>query len=136
MKTTKFSILAVAVLAGGVFAASAAPAPTVVRAYTVAATFTNFTADVWGVDGAPSTTNATVSTAPPLGFHPSLTVATDGSGKITGAGYLIVDSTNLTPVSYFLVSISGKISSTVASAGSPSVSPLTVKGKGYTIDSN
>lgn len=140
MKTTKFSILALAVLAGGIFAASAAPATNVVRAYTAAATFTNFTVDVWSVDGAPSTTNALVSTAPSLGFHPNLTVATDGSGKITGAGSLIVNSTNGTafgtPVSYFLVSVSGKISSTVASAGTPSVSAMTVKGNGYTVDSN
>jgi hypothetical protein len=140
MKTTKFSILALAVLAGGIFAASAAPAPAVVKAYSVDAQFTNITADVWSVDGAPSTTNALVSTAPSLGFHPNLTVTTDGSGKITGAGSLIVNSTNGTalgtPVSYFLVSVSGKISSTVASAGSPSVSAMTVKGSGYTVDSN
>jgi hypothetical protein len=140
MKTTKFSILALAVMAGGILAASAKVVPTVVNAYSVDATFTNATVDVWSVDGAPATTNATGSVAAGLGFHPNLTVATDGSGKITGAGSLIVNSTNGTalgtPVSYFLVSVSGRISSTVASVGSPSVSAMTVKGSGWTIDSN
>ena len=140
MKSTKVSLLALAVLAGGILAVSAKVVPTVVTAYSVDATFTNATVDVWSVDGAPSTTNAFVSTAPSLGFHPNLTVTTDGSGKITGAGSLIVNSTNGTalgtPVSYFLVSVSGRISSTVASVGSPSVSAMTVKGSGWTIDSN
>jgi hypothetical protein len=69
-------------------------------------------------------------------FPSSLTVATDGSGKITGAGILaIVDNTTRTPLSEFNVSISGKISSTVATAGTPTVS-MTVKGNGYTVNSN
>jgi hypothetical protein len=136
MKTTKFSVLALAVLAGGNLAASAKPVPTVVTAYSVDATFTNSTAHVWSVDGAPSTTNGTVSVASPVEFDPSLTVTTDGSGKITGAGTVVVIATNGTPVSYFVVSVSGKISSTVASAGSPTVSAMIVKGSGYTINSN
>ena len=136
MKTVKFSLLALAVLTGGTLAASAKVVPTVVTAHSVDATFTNTTADVWSVDGAPSTTNGIVSDASPVEFHPSLTVTTDGSGKITGAGTVVVVTTNGTPISYFLVSVSGKISSTVALAGNSSVSALIVKGSGYTVDSN
>lgn len=132
MKTTKFSILALAVMAGGILAASAAPA--VWTAYTLDASFTNATVDVWAVSGGPFTTNVASAATPE--FPSSLTVATDGSGKITGAGILaIVDNTTDTPLSEFNVSISGKISSTVATAGTPTVS-MTVKGNGYTVNSN
>jgi len=132
MKATKVSVLALAVLSGGILAASAAPV--VWTAYTLGASFTNSTVDVWTVDGGPFTTNVASAAMPE--FPSSLAVATDGSGKITGAGILaILDNTTGTPLSEFNVSVSGKISSTVATAGSPTVT-VTVKGNGYTVNSN
>jgi hypothetical protein len=134
MKTTKISMLALAVLSGGILAASAAPAPVVWTAYTLDASFTNSTVDVWNVFGGPFTTNVASAATPE--FPSSLTVATDGSGKITGAGILaILDNTTGTPLSGFNVTLTGKISSTVATAGTPTVS-VTVKGNGYTVNSN
>jgi hypothetical protein len=135
MKRTKLSILALAVLAGGTLAASAAAVPTVVQAYSLSISFTNAQAQYWSVDTGPFTTNVESATAPAF-FGSGISTSTDGSGKITGAGILsVLNNTVGSPASQFAVNVSGKISATTAAAGTPTVS-LTVKGKGYTVNSN
>jgi hypothetical protein len=123
MKKLKISLLALSVLAGGSLVASAAAATTY-TAYNLFAAWTNIT--VWDVDGAITTSGTTFPQVDNDTF-----VSTDGSGKITGGGFLTVDyNTNNVPWSRIFVDISGKVSSTKSSAASVS---LTMKGNGFTV---
>jgi len=79
-------------------------------AYTLRADWTNLEAVVWDVHGAPRTVPGTF---PEL--TPSVSVDTDGAGKITGAGSveMLYDGTGF-PFSIFVVDITGKISSSTS----------------------
>ena len=84
-------------------------------------------ATVWTVDGGPST----VSDFPFIGN--ALTLRTDGSGKITGVGWLWIDYVS-SPYSAFQVDVTGRITSTAAKP-TPTVT-LTFRGPGYSLDGN
>jgi hypothetical protein len=99
-------------------------------AYNLRADFTNVEAEIWDVHGAPRT----VPSAFPA-ITPSVTVQTDGSGKISGTGSLeiLYDSTSF-PFSTFVIDIAGKIASSTAKPAP--VVTMILKGSGYTVDAN
>ncbi|MCX6928630.1 MAG: hypothetical protein NT154_36275 [Verrucomicrobia bacterium] len=121
----KVSILALSVLVGGAVFASAATT-TEYRSYYVYSTTTNVTASFWDISGA-----AESLTGFPDVFDSSVYCNTDGSGKITGAGWTGIDfNTNYVPFTWFTTDVSGKI----AMKGDKTSVTMTIKGEGYTAD--
>jgi len=85
-------MLALAVMAGGMMAASAATV-TIYNAYDITADFTN-AAKVLDIFGGPATVSGFASITSDLDYN------VDGSGKITGAGWVRIDySSNAAPSS-------------------------------------
>jgi hypothetical protein len=100
MKKQKISLLALAVLAGGITAASAATP--IYRSYQLFINTTNSTRiwDVWGI-------------AQPVSGFPSVqqnvNVDMDSSGKIIGSGFIRLDfNTNNAPYAGYTVDVTGK----------------------------
>jgi len=85
MKQMITGILALLALAGGTVASRAAIAT--FTPYSFDAIWTNSTATVWDVNGSARTTGGTFPNFSPSG----MSVQTDGSGKITGAGMMRLD---------------------------------------------
>jgi len=126
MRAKDLTILALAVTAGGMLAAS--NAAETFQVYGLSAQFAN-SQNIWDVTDGPQS----VSGFPAVVAN--FSVQTDGAGKITGAGWLRVDY-NLggMPFSWFVVSVNGKISSSKAKP--IPVVKMIIKGSGYTADGN
>src|SRR5262245_54072932 len=132
MKKLKVGMLALSVLAGGLTFATAASTPETFSQYEVYMDWQNTT----NQNDVTSTAllflpNRSVST--PLGTFPQLTsfvdLRTDGSGKITGSGYLTIRySSNALPASYFQVDVTGNVT---GKDGANTKVKLSIKGTGY-----
>jgi hypothetical protein len=126
MSEAKRTLMAVCILAGGVLSARAATEA--FTAYNLRIDYTNSAAGYWSVNGGPRTTGTVFTQMLPS----QTTVQTDGSGKISGAGWMLVTyNANGVPFSWFAVDYSGKISSV---AGAAPTTTFTIKGPGYTVD--
>jgi hypothetical protein len=127
MKQMITGILALLALAGGTVASRAAIAT--FTPYSFDAIWTNSTATVWDVNGSARTTGGTFPNFSPSG----MSVQTDGSGKITGAGMMRLDYNTMgSPSTLFVVDIKGRISSSVSKPAA--VVTLNLRGTGFTSD--
>ena len=98
-------------------------------AYNLDISYTNSSAQYWSINGGPTTTGTSF-----LQIFPSSTdVQTDGSGKITGTGELMVTyNTAGVPYSVFYVDYTGRI---IANATTiPTTVTLVIKGTGFIVD--
>jgi hypothetical protein len=128
MKKTRVSLLALAVLAGGMLAAAAAT--NTFRAYELNADYDdNANAKIWWVRGGPE--NPTDAVYPHFAYQNG-SLVTDGSGKISGMGeWRITYSSSGTPFTTFYGTIVGKLAGKIGTAATVT---MTVKADGYTVD--
>jgi len=125
MRKLKNTLLVLSICAVSTTALRAADPQT---AYNLDIRYTNTTAQYWSVNGGVTTTGTSF-----LGVSPSgSSVQTDGSGRITGTGALIVTyNTSGLPFSVFYVDYTGRVS---ASATVPTTVTVIIKGRGYSVD--
>lgn len=137
MKKLTVCVLALAALAGGFSVTSAASSPEVFSNYGVSMSWANPTNDTGVATALLYIPYSGINT--PNGVYPQINTTiglnTDGSGKITGSGYLYVSyGSNTPPLSYFLVDVTGNVT---GKDGASTKVKLSFKGSGYTVmDSN
>jgi hypothetical protein len=124
MKKLLVSALALSTLAGGMSAASAAVETFML--YNLNFTFTNPEMTVWRVNSGPQTTSGAASS-----INSDLSLNTDGSGKISGSGWMFINYGTNAGFSQVIVDVTGRIGSTATKPVSVS---LQIHGSGYTSD--
>ena len=126
MKKMKVGMLALSALAGGILAASAAVET--FTPYQLYVNYTNETAKVWDVYGAPIVYGGSAYT------ESSVYVSTDSAGKIAGSGFWAIykSETNRWPVTGYTVEVKGTIA-TKGKSTTPTVT-MQIKGTGGTAD--
>jgi len=136
MRKLKVGLSALSLIAGGIFAASAAPAINTGSTADITIDFGTNGQQIYFVQGLPVATSNTTQT---VEVHSSI-VDTDGAGKIEGVAYVTISyagsGTNegAASTATFIVDVTGN----VTSKGNPAVATVTMnlKGNGYSQDAN